>query len=317
MTQTTTKPRLSAPRAFPPLVGLAIGICATATASTFIRLAQTSVSSLALAAWRLTLASAILAPLALIRCRDEWRKLTRTSWCLLIASGAALAIHFYAWIQSLAMTSVAASMVLVSTSPFFVALISRLLLRDRLRRRTVVGMVIAVLGSAVIGMGDWDQSVHRLSGDGLALVGAAAVAIYLIIGQRLRERVSLLGYVVPVYGTAAIVLMGTALLVGVPMAGYPAQAWLWLALIALIPQIIGHSSYNWALGHLPATFVSLAALTEPIGATILAWIVLQEPPKVVTLAGGILILIGLGLATIRHRTSQHTSLERHRSHTWN
>lgn len=316
MTQ-TTKPRLTSPRAFPPLVGLTIGICATSTASTFIRLAQTSVTSLALAAWRLTLASAILGPLALIRCRDEWRKLTRTSWWLLIASGVALAVHFYAWIQSLAMTSVAASIVLVSTSPFFVALISRLLLGDRLRRRTIVGMVIAVLGSAVIGIGDWGQGVHRLTGDGLALVGAAAVAIYLIIGQRLRERVSLLGYVVPVYGTAAIILMGTALLVGVPMAGYPAQAWLWLALIALIPQIIGHSSYNWALGHLPATLVSLASLTEPIGATILAWIVLQEPPKVVTLAGGLLILIGLGLATLQRRTTHRRKPQEDRSHPWN
>jgi drug/metabolite transporter (DMT)-like permease len=289
-------------------VGLAIGVCAISTASTFIRLAQTSVTSLALAAWRLTLASLILAPLALARCREEWRRLDIKAWGLLIASGTVLAIHFYAWIQSLAMTSVAASIVLVSTNPFFVGLISRFGLRQRLRRRTVIGMIIAVLGSAVIGLGDWGEGMHQLTGDVLALVGAGAVAVYLIIGQRLRGSLSLLGYIFPVYGTAAIVLMAAALLVGVPMTGYPAQAWLWLGLIALIPQIIGHSSFNWALGHLPATYVSLAALAEPVGSTALAWIALREPPNAVTLLGGLLILIGLGNATIQRRSRQPKTL---------
>jgi drug/metabolite transporter (DMT)-like permease len=162
-------------------------------------------------------------------------------------------------------------------------------------------MIIAVLGSALIGLGDWGQGVHQLTGDFLALAGAASVAIYLVIGQRLRTQLSLLGYIFPVYGTAAIVLMATALLAGVPMTGYPTSAWLWLALIALIPQIIGHSSFNWALGHLPATYVSLAALAEPIGSTILAWIVLQEPPRPITIGGGLLILVGLAVATSKRR----------------
>ncbi|MBN1249478.1 MAG: DMT family transporter [Anaerolineae bacterium] len=288
----------------PPLVGLAIGVCAISTASTFIRLAQSSVTSLALAAWRLTLASLFLAPFALTACRAEWRRLRARGWWLLVASGTVLAIHFYAWIQSLAMTSVAASIVLVSTNPFFVGLISRFVLRQRLRPRTVTGMVIAVVGSTIIGLGDWGEGGHRVAGDLLALVGAASVAVYLIIGQRLRAQLSLLGYIFPVYGTAAIVLMVAALLVGVPMTGYPGAAWLWLGLIALIPQIIGHSSFNWALGHLPATYVSLAALAEPIGSTVLAWIVLSEPPNVATIAGGVLILIGLGVATQRDKTTR-------------
>lgn len=285
----------------PPIAGLLVGVGAISTASTFIRLAQASISSLALAAWRLTLASLILAPFAVWTCRDEWRKLDAKGWWLLAASGTVLAVHFYTWIQSLAMTSVAASIVLVSTNPFFVAVITRFILREQLRRQTIIGMVIAVVGSAIIGLGDWGEGAHQIAGDLLALVGAASVAVYLVIGQHLRERLSLLGYVVPVYGTAALVLMAAALVVGVPMTGYPPSAWLWLALIALVPQIIGHSSFNWALGHLPATYVSLAALAEPIGSTILAWIVLSEPPKTITLVGGVLVLFGLSVATRRDR----------------
>ncbi len=291
----------AAPPSAPPIVGLAVGVCAISTASTLIRLAQTSVTSMALAAWRLTLASLILAPFALTRCRAEWHKLTTRKWCLLAISGTALAIHFYTWITSLAMTSVAASIVLVSTSPFFVGLISHLVLREKLRRPTLIGMVIAVAGSAIIGLGDLGEGTHQVIGDLLALTGAGTVAIYLLIGRRLREELSLLGYIFPVYGTAAVVLMVVALLTGVPMTGYPAKSWLWLVLIALVPQIIGHSSFNWALGHLPATYVSLASLAEPVGSTILAWIVLAEAPTWATVAGGILILVGLTIATKRNR----------------
>ena len=96
--------------------------------------------------------------------------------------------------------------------------------------------------------------------------------------------------------------------IGAPLTGYRPQAWLWLGLIALVPQIIGHSSFNWALGHLPATYVSLAALAEPIGSTALAWIVLREPPRPITLAGGVLILAGLGIATQRSRTTQRVTV---------
>ncbi len=278
---------------------LSIGILAASTASTFVRLAQGTVDSLAVAAWRLTLASLLLAPFALKACRAEWRRLDARSWPLLAASGVMLAIHFYTWITSLAMTSVAASAVLVGTSPLFVGLITHFILRERLQRRMLVGILIAVAGSAIISLGDWSAGAHQLRGDLLAVVGAATVAIYLLLGRRLRGQLSLLGYVFPVYGIAALTLMIVALIVGVPLSGYPTQAWLWLVLLAIFPQIVGHSSFNWALGHLPATLVSLASLAEPIGATILAWIVLQESPSWITVLGGLLILIGLSIATKR------------------
>ncbi|MGC9395617.1 MAG: EamA family transporter, partial [Anaerolineae bacterium] len=159
-------------------------------------------------------------------------------------------------------------------------------------------------GSLIIGLADAGEGTHQLAGDLLALLGALAVAGYMLIGRQLRApqspaALSLLGYVFPVYGTAALALMGAALFSGVALTGYPAQVWLWLTLVAVFPQIVGHSSLNWALGHVSATFVALAVLAEPIGSTLLAWIVLREPPTFSTLIGGALILIGIALASAK------------------
>lgn len=294
-----------APR-FPPILGLILGVTAASTGALFVRLAQASMPSLSVAAWRLTLGSLILAPFAIRGARDEWRRLSVRDWGLLAASGLFLALHFYAWITSLALTSVAASVVLVSTSPIFVGVISHLFLKEKLTRAMVGGLIISVLGSTVIGLDGIGGGNHRLVGDALALAGAAAVAAYMLIGRSLRTRLSLLGYVFPVYGIAALSLLVTALTTGATLTGYPSRAWLWLFLVALIPQAIGHTSLNWALGHLSAIYVALAVLAEPIGSTLLAWAILQETPTWQSVLGGILILIGIKMAT-RPRTPQTAS----------
>ena len=294
----------------PPALGLAVGVTASSTASTFIRLAQDSMTSLAVAAWRLTIATLILAPFALATCRKEWRALTRREWGLIGASGLLLAVHFYTWITSLALTSVAASVVLVATAPLFVGAISHFFLKERMSRQMVIGMAVALAGSLIIGLADAGEGIHQITGDLLALLGALSVAGYMLIGRRLRAQhaapqsarslrppLSLLAYVFPVYGTAALALMGAALIGGVALGGYPAQTWLWLTLMAVFPQIVGHSTLNWALGHVSATFVALAVLAEPIGSTLLAWLVLREPPAFSTIIGGLLILIGIMAAS--------------------
>lgn len=291
------------PTSIPPEVGLVVGVLAVSTASTFIRLAQGVMPSLAVATWRLTLASLMLAPAALWprrdrRTRPEWRALSRADWGWLALAGAVLAIHFYTWITSLTLTTVAASAVLVTTSPFFVGIFSYFVFKEGLSRRMIAGMVLAFAGSVVIGVSDAGSGEHHLAGDALALFGAVAVAVYMMIGRRLRARLSLLGYVFPVYATAAVVLLTLALLSGTPLLGYPPAIWGWLVLLALLPQVVGHSALNWALGHLPATYVALAVLAEPIGSTVLAWWVLAEPPPTSALVGGALILTGLTLATL-------------------
>ncbi|MEA3397298.1 MAG: DMT family transporter [Chloroflexota bacterium] len=281
---------------FPPWLVLVAGVLAVSTASTFIRLAQADIDSLAVAAWRLTLAAGILAPFALLTRRDELRSLSRREWLLALGAGLLLALHFAAWITSLALTSVAASVVLVTTSPFFVGGISHLFLGEKLSRPLLLGMSVALAGSVIIGWGDAGGGAHRLTGDLLALVGALAAAGYFVIGRRLRRRLSLVGYVFPVYGTAAIALLLMASLAQVPLSGYGESTWVWLLLLALVPQLIGHSSLNWALGHLPATYVSLAVLGEPLGSILLAWIVLSESPTASAVCGGALIMAGLVIA---------------------
>ncbi len=280
----------------PPQLVLFFGVLATSVSSTLVRLAQAEAQSLAIAAWRLTLATVMLAPFALSTRRVELRSFSRRERQLLLASGAFLAVHFATWILSLALTSVAASVVLVAMSPLFVGLIAHFLFHEWLSRETILGLLLALSGSAIITAGDFGGGAHQLQGDALALTGALAVTGYFLIGRVLCARISLLGYVFPVYGTAAVVLLLWAWAAGVPLTGFRPFTWLWLALLALFPQIIGHSSLNWSLGHLSATYVSLAVLGEPIGSTILAWVVLDEAPAVTAVVGGVLILAGLVIA---------------------
>ncbi|RME86998.1 MAG: DMT family transporter [Anaerolineae bacterium] len=295
-------------------LALFIAILAVSTASIFIRFAQRDAPSLVIAAYRLTLATLLLAPIALTRRRAELRALTRRELGLALLSGFFLAMHFASWTTSLEYTTVAASVVLVDSSPLWVALLSPLLLRERVTRYIVIGMVLAFFGGALIGLSDactWSADGlvcapfarfvqgRAFWGDFLALVGAWAVTGYLLIGRRLRAKMSLVTYIFLVYGMAAVVLVLIVLAMGAPLFGYPPMAYLWLFLLALVPQLIGHSTYNWALRFLPAAFVAVTTLGEPIGSTILAYFLLDETPALLTLLGGALILAGIYIASKR------------------
>ena len=293
-----------------PYLGVGLGVMTVSTAAILIRLAQVETHSLVIAAWRLMLATLILAPITLATCWSELRTLTRREWSSALVSGLLLALHFATWITSLAYTSVAASVVLVSTHSIFVGLASHALLHERLSRNMVVALLIATAGGTLIGLGDLGEGTHRLWGDVLALVGAMAVAGYFLIGRRLRARLSLLTYVFPVYGTAAVVLMIIMLTSGLPVLPQHSQTWLWLLLMALGPQILGHSSLNWALRYLSATYVTIAVLGEPICSTLLAWWLLGEKPSLWAVVGGALTLAGVGIAS--HVERQNKKMPRRR-----
>ena len=295
-----------------PFLILAIGILAVSTASIFIRFAQQEAPSLVIAAWRMALAALVLAPFALTGRSGELRGLKGGDLGLALLSGFFLAVHFAAWISSLAYTSVASSVVLVSTAPLWVALLSPLTLKEPLRRPVMLGMLLALVGGVIVSVSDtcsWgaaglacpplSEFVHGRAfwGDLLALTGAWAVAGYLIIGRRLRVRVSLLSYIFVVYGMAALVLVGVALLSGLPFFGYSPQTYLIFLGLALIPQLLGHTTFNYALAYLSAAFVSVAALGEPVGSSILAYFLLAETPSALKLAGAVLILAGIFIAS--------------------
>lgn len=287
---------------------LLIAILAVSTASIFIRFAQIEAPSLVIAAVRLTLASFILAPIALLRHRDELASLTRREWMLALASGFFLSVHFASWITSLEYTTVASSVVLVSTGPLWVALLSPLFLHETPSRWVWTGMGLALLGGLIVGLSDsctiegCPPLADLLAGSAfygnfLALVGAWTVAGYLLIGRRLRAKLSLMPYIFIVYGAAAIALVGYMLFAKQSPFGYTPVIYLWLLALALIPQLVGHSTYNWALRYIPASLVSITTLGEPIGSAILAYFILNETPSILTLGGGILILAGIYLST--------------------
>ncbi len=286
-----------------PYLGVGMGVVICSTAAILIRLAQAEAHSLVIAAWRLTLATLILTPFALATRWNELRRLSRDEWISAFAAGALLAIHFGSWITSLAYTSVAASVVLVTTYPIFVGLASRVLLRERLSPGMITAIVVAITGSVLIGVGDLGEGTHRLWGDGLALIGAISGAGYFLIGRRLRSRLSLLAYVYPVYGTAALLLMTVMLASGLPRVPQQPQTWLWLLLMALGPQILGHSALNWSLRYLSATYVTIVTLGDPIGSTLLAWLLLGERPSPWTIFGGLLILAGIAAASHVERSA--------------
>jgi drug/metabolite transporter (DMT)-like permease len=282
-----------------PYLVLAAGVFVVSTASILIRLAQAEgVPSLTIAAVRLGLAALVLVPLAALRARRELSSLSRRDLGLAIASGAFLAVHFWSWIASLEYTSVASSTVLVTTNPLWVGLASLLLLRERLPALALVGIALSLAGTLLTFAAETTVATPApwpALGNSLALVGAVSASGYLLLGRALRGRVGLLAYVALAYGAAAALLWVGIGVTCRAVTGYSNSAWLWLAALALGPQLLGHTSFNWALRHLSATFVALAILGEPVGSAILAWLLFGERFGSLQLAGFALLLIGIAL----------------------
>jgi drug/metabolite transporter (DMT)-like permease len=302
-----------APRPLRLTVSLLAGIAAVSTASILIRFAQNDgAPSIVIAAARMTLAAVGLAPIALLRYRSELRSLTRREWLLGLLSGTFLALHFATWITSLQYTSVASSVVLVTTTPLWVALAAPLVLREKLGKGTLIGLLLALTGGCVVGLSDscsWAggrvlcPSLHTFIegtaflGNFLALFGAWMAAGYLLVGRKLRTKMDLVPYIFVVYGMASVVLIAVMLGLRQSPLGFQPVVYLWFVLLALVPQLFGHSIFNWALKYVPASFVSVTLLGEPVGSTILAYLMLGEAPGWIKVIGGVLILAGIWLAS--------------------
>jgi drug/metabolite transporter (DMT)-like permease len=255
----------------------------------------------------------ILIPFTIPRYNAEIRALSRRDLWLAALAGILLAGHFAAWILSLEYTSVASSVVLVTTQPLWVALLAPFVLKERLSTFIIFGLLVALSGTVVIGLSDICQQTASYAcppfseffqgkaflGDLLALAGAWTGAGYILIGRHLRPTLSLTPYIFLVYGIAGIVLVALVAGVGLPVFGFSSIVYLYLLLLALLPQLLGHSSFNWALAHLPASYVSIALLGEPVGASILAALILGEVPGGLKLIGIGLILAGIVVATIQ------------------
>lgn len=266
----------------------------------------TDAPALGVALWRLLFSVVFLAAIVSLR-REGWRpllQLGRRDRAIAAGAGVLLAFHFWGWIASLQYTTVASSVILVSTQPLFVALLSGVLLGEHPRRGEWLGIGVAVVGAGWIGWGDLALGPRALLGDAMALGAALLAAAYYIAGRSLRRSMDLWSYVTVVYGAAAVVLLGLAVVhphVAV-VRGYEANDWLVFLGLAAGPMLLGHTGVNYALRYVRAYLANLATLGEPIGATLIAWLLpaIAETPDTGVLIGGALIVAGVGL-TLRAR----------------
>ena len=279
---------------FNPSLALISGVLAVSTGAIFAKLAEAP--ALVIAAYRVGLASLILAPIAWWQARDELLGLEKKDYMLALLSGFFLALHFSTWISSLSYTSVANSVVLVNTNPLWVGILTPVISKDRLTLMTKIGIVISVIGGAIIGAGDFAMGGQALWGNFLALLGSICAAVYLLLGRNLRRKLSLIAYVIICYGSAAIILWVLVIALGLQVVGFSSGTYAAFAGMALISQIIGHTSYNWALKWFSASLIAVSLLGEPIGATILAYIIFDETLTWTKLVGGSLILAAIYLA---------------------
>lgn len=232
----------------------------------------------------------------------RWRRLSPPELSLAVAGGVALALHFWAWNRSVQLTTVAASVLLVNLHPVIVAALSAWLLGEAPVRRQWGGIALAMAGAAVVALGDASAAGpvggNALAGDLLALVGAVMVALYYIVGRRLRRTLDLWPYVGLVYGVCFATLLLMAGLAGAPLLPVSPRELALFAALALGPMLLGHTGLNWALRYLPAYVVGLTVLGEPVGATLLAAVLpgIHEQPPALTIAGGALVLSGILLA---------------------
>ena len=281
---------------------LAAGVVIVSTAAILIRLAQSAgASSLTIAAVRLGIAALVLSPFVLIRQRESLRALSRRDLGRALLAGVALALHFGCWISSLATTSVAASTILVTTNPLWVGLASVLIWRERLSWQVLAGLALTLAGTFwIFALTPAPSSVtpNSVLGNTLALAGAFTMSAYLLLGRSLRRRLLLLTYVWLVYSIAALLLLIATVATGETFTSLSPQAVICMIALALGPQLLGHTIFNWALRHLSATFISLSILGEPIGAALLAWVLFGETLNALQIAACALILSGIVLAAL-------------------
>jgi len=288
-----------------PLLVLIVAVLATTYAGPIVRFA--AAPALAIAFWRLTLVLPVTGVLALSEGSRERgavpsatppRTAPRSPLPLMILSGALLALHFWSWIASLRYTSVASSVVLVSLKPVFAWGLAAAWLREHPTRMEAWGIALAVVGASLIGLGDARLSLGALGGDVLALLGAVTGAGYYVIGRRVRQTVGIWRYATGVYVVAAAALALLALARRTPLVGFAGRDWAVFGGMAAGPMLIGHTGMNYALRHFRATTVNVAALGEPVGASVIAWLVpaIHEVPPPAAVLGGILVLLGIGLS---------------------
>lgn len=274
-------------------LAIIIAVVAVSFSAIFIRWVDEA-QPLAIAAYRLGFTTLVLLPFALSQ-RQEFQEIERRDFGIMVAIGVVLAAHFAFWITSIEETSVASSVILVTSHPLFVGIISHYYFKEKLSLTNAIGIIVAFSGIIILSIGDWGLGGTNFRGDMFALVGAFAAGTYILGGRQIRKTYSLITYVFIVYAVCTVVLFLTCIVLSVPLYSFPRNDWVLFILMALIPGILGHTVYNWTLRYVKASVVSVSLLGEPIGSSILAVFLLSEVPTIYIVIGGAIVLAGIYL----------------------
>jgi len=276
-------------------VALLVAVTAISFAAIFFRKASPT-PPLVSAGIRLLIACVLLTPMA-IRSWTQGRSSRRlvSAGCF---AGLFYGIHFGAWVWSLSLTTVAASVTLVTSTPLLLAVVALVTGRDRPDRRLWAAVGLATIGILIVGGSDWNLSATALLGDGLALLGAAGMAGYLLLARRLGKSLDIWIFSALATGVGAVATLTSAAAAGMPIRPASSEALLFLVLAAVIPQLVGHTILTWAVQHTRPVVVGMATVGEPVGATILAFLWLGESPTLVVVLGCVVVLASVALAIV-------------------
>ncbi len=298
----STMKKSSAP--VPIIIPLLIGVIAVSFSAIFVKWSSAPASIQGM--YRLLFAVLIMLPFG-IRRISELRKVSYKNWLLLGASGFFLALHFLLWMGSLKYTTVSSSTIILALEPVFIWCGAYFIFKERISTFAKVGMLIAVAGAALIGWGDVGISSTNLYGDLMSFLGTIAVAVHMLIGQKLMSQVSAYVYNLVVFTSAVVVFALYNVMMGISFTNYNDQEWGIFLLLAIVPTVFGHMLFNWLLQYISATTVSMSILGEPIGASLLAFLLLNETMSWIQISGGLMAIAGMIL--FMRVTSRNNKLE--------
>ncbi|MDV6378945.1 DMT family transporter [Sporosarcina sp. GW1-11] len=279
-----------------PYLMITIGVITVGLSAIFVKLATADAGVIAF--YRMFFSVVIMLPLFLHSYRHELNELTKKDWLFSAIAGIFLAIHFILWFESLNYTSVASSTVLVTLQPIFALAGTALFFKEIISGKMLISVLIALTGSVIISWGDFQVSGSALFGDALALLACAFITAYLLVGQDVRKRVSLVTYTFLVYSASSIALFFYVLSSQQSFIQYPASDWGWFLALAILPNLLGHTLFNWAIKWVSTNVISIAILFEPVIASIAAYFIFRESISFSQLIGAIVVLTGIMLFVI-------------------
>lgn len=276
-----------------PYIPIIIGVVSVSLSAILVKLANADAGVIAF--YRMLFSVIIMSPIFFLKYTHEIKLLNKRDWIFSGVAGVFLAFHFILWFESLQYTSVASSTVLVTMQPLFAFVGTYFFFGEKISIKTIVAAAIAIGGSVLISWGDFRVSGTALYGDVLALIACALVTGYLLFGQEVRKRLSLITYTMVVYSSSTICLFIYVLFKGESFGPYPSIDWTWFVLLAIVPNLLGHNLFNWSLKYVSTNVISIAILFEPIGAAILAFFVFAEHLILSQIIGGSIVIIGIML----------------------